>query len=176
MKKNLSIIHVEDEFREFEPLVISVQVLVEDLLDGKEGVTTISEVKEFAKSSDLPYSWIVYNISVPEKSWSINYIFVREASLPDEVKDIISSTNNIFILDVLRPQEGQTKLGVSLRETLDSISPYIKERKDVVLYTAHQGNSLDGIEPFLPRKISKEADVELDDFISKTVVEFLEDA
>ncbi|AUW47276.1 hypothetical protein [Rhizobium leguminosarum] len=174
MTRILTIVHIEDEYREFLDIVLFVKTVLEDLWEDKSGEIISVTNKILAESKSVPQSWVVYELSqtpVERQTLSgdtIRYMFVRDKSVPPEALAFLSS-DGIFILDVLRPVEGKTSLGISVTDSLEAISPYITSDDRVVLFTAHQGNGLDDSVGSRFRKISKENRGELEEFLSLAV-------
>lgn len=168
--KNLSIVHIEDEYREFLSLSTTVKTMIEDYWRLSRNADVIAIRTKIAESKSIPQEWVVFELKVEDEPDHIfRYIYVREARVPDEVLQYFLE-ECAFILDVLRPVEGSTTLGISVEDSLQSIEPYITDRDKVVLFTAHQGNGLEGSRENVPRKISKESQTELEDFLSDLVV------
>lgn len=173
--KNLSIVHIEDEYREFLSLSTTVKTMIEDYWRLSKNADVIAVRTKIAESKTVPQEWVVFEMKVDkEPDHTFRYIYVREARIPDEVLEYLLD-ECAFILDVLRPVEGRTTLGISVEESLQSIEPHITDRNKVVLFTAHQGNGLEGSRENVPRKISKESQTELEDFLSDLIVESFED-
>jgi len=170
---SLSILHIEDEYREFLSLVGTVKIMIEDYWKNEKNIDTIAKTVKIADCGQNPQQWVVYEIVADVKtSQKFRYIFVRSKELPEAVSDFFLD-RRIFILDVLRPVEGSTQLGISVNESLASIDRHVRDPESVVLFTAHQGNGLDQIGVRMPLKISKESDSELEDFISEILVDCL---
>lgn len=168
--KSLSIVHIEDEYREFLSLSTTVKTMIEDywLLARKKEV--IARRRQIAQSSDSPQNWVVYEMTVENAPDHVfRYIFVRDAKLPKEVEAFLLE-ERAFILDALRPMENSTVLGLSVKDSLKSIEPFITDPTKVVMYTAHQGTGLDSNENDLPRKINKENDHEIEEFLSLVIL------
>lgn len=173
--KNLSIVHIEDEYREFLSLSTTVKTMMEDYWRLSRNKDVIARRVKLADSNTSPQTWVVFEMIVDEQpEHIIRYIYVRDAELPKEVLSYFLDERG-FILDVLRPVEGRTTLGISVEESLKSIEAHISDRHKVVLFTAHQGNGLDGSREHVPRKISKESQSEIEDFLSDLVVASFED-
>lgn len=173
--KNLSILHIEDEYREFLSLSTTVKTMIEDYWRLSKGLEVIATRKKLAESDTTPQKWVVFEMTVEEEpTHIIRYIYVRDAKVPNEVIEFLLD-ERAFILDVLRPMEGSTTLGISVEESLESINPFVTDHSNVVLFTAHQGNGLEVSRQSVPRKISKESHSELEDFLSELVLKSFED-
>ena len=169
MVDSLSIIHIEDEYREFLSLSTTVKTMIEDYWRLSRKKDVIAERKKLAESDDVPQSWIIYEIIVSEEpEQRFRYIYVKDAELPKEVLKFFVG-RRAFILDVLRPVEGGTTLGISVDKSLESIRAHLKENGSVVLFTAHQGSGLDSFCASVPRKISKESSFELEEYLAELV-------
>jgi hypothetical protein len=85
--RTLSIIHVEDEFREYFSLVTFVQTVVDDIVESKfSGTEILTKVTKVADSGAPPLRWIVFQIAcVSEEVPEIRYIFVRDVDIPEKV-------------------------------------------------------------------------------------------
>ncbi|WP_271947817.1 hypothetical protein [Ruegeria faecimaris] len=173
--KNLSIVHIEDEYREFLSLSTTVKTMIEDYWRLSKDLDVIAIRTKIAESKAVPQEWVVFEMKVDEEpEHTFRYIFVRDAKIPEEVLEFLLE-ERAFILDVLRPMEGRTTLGISVEDSLQSIEPHITNGNNVILFTAHQGNGLEGNRQNVPRKISKESQAELEDFLSALIVASFED-
>lgn len=175
MTRVLTIVHIEDEYREFLDIVLFVKTALEDFREERSGEIVAISNRVLAKSDDVPQAWIVYELSeapleeqAPVSDDRIRYIFVRDKIIPKEALAYLSD-DAVFILDVLRPVVGKTSLGVSVHDSVIAISPFIKNDEQVVLFTAHQGHGLDDSVSNRFRKISKENRSELEDFLSSAI-------
>lgn len=183
MSTILSILHVEDEWHEYTDYVHLVKNIVESFWYDKTEEIKFAKVEVSGQSvaqftednKKLPLIWQAFSIASGLEDGSvIEYIFVGPSTVPDEVLTNLSA-NRFFILDVLRPKEGQASLAVSVDETLDSLGEYLESIEQAVLFTAHQGNGVDYSSPKMPRKISKDHKSELAELLSELVVECLSD-
>lgn len=181
---NLTIVHIEDEFEEFESLVSSVAFWLEGYWEEKLGLTDqpiMATTKRIANCDRPQSSWVVYEITTDSgKDHTVRYIFNRDSKISKKIEGFFFD-DKVFVLDVLRPVSGKTKLGVSVFESLKSINRYLKRAEDAVLFTnavmftAHQGSDLDGIEGGIPKKISKANESQLEDFFADALMRSLED-
>ncbi|GAA6163988.1 hypothetical protein NBRC116590_16920 [Pelagimonas sp. KU-00592-HH] len=178
MSKILSILHVEDEWHEYTDYVHLVKNLVEsywyeqtkEVKFAKVKISGQSTAKLTEENKKLPLSWQAFSIATGLDDGSfIEYTFVGPSTVPDEVL-INLAKKRFFILDVLRPKEGQASLAVSVDETLNSLRGYLEDIEQAVLFTAHQGNGVDYSSPKMPRKISKDHKSELAELLSELVV------
>ena len=174
--KNLSIIHIEDEFEEFESFVAHVAFWLEEYWEDQGNDCVTAKTTRLNSCKETIASWVVYQISTdlnPEHL--VNYIFIRKKEVPEDVIQYFYD-EKAFILDVLRPKPGQTKLTTSVVESLASIDPHLAkvdgepDFTNVVMFTAHQGSDLDGLPEALPRKISKASEFELEEFLAITLL------
>lgn len=170
--KNLSIIHIEDEFEEFESFVAHAAFWLEEYWEDQGNDCVTAKTRRLDTCKEPVANWVVYQISTAiEPSHLVNYIFIRDKEIPEEVIKHFFD-DKAFILDVLRPKPGQTKLSASVVESLDSIDKYLMKVDgetdfgNVVMFTAHQGSDLDGLARALPRKISKASAFELEEFLA----------
>ena len=180
----LSIVHVEDEWHEYTDYVHLVKDFVESYWYGKTGEIKFAAVKVCGQSETratednkkLPPIWQAFSVdSGLDDETVIVYTFVGPSVVPVEVLDSLAP-KRFFILDVLRPKEGQASLAVSVSDTLDSLGKHLKSKDQAVLFTAHQGSGVNYASPDMPRKISKEHKGELAELISDLVVECLSSA
>lgn len=181
MSTILSILHVEDEWHEYTDYVHLVKNFVESYWYDQTGEIKFAKVEVSDQSKaeitednkKLPLSWQAFSIATGLTDDSvIVYTFVGPSTVPVEVLASLCP-NRFFILDVLRPKEGQASLAVSVEETLNSLGDYLENIEQAVLFTAHQGNGVDYTSPKMPRKISKDHKSELAELLSELVVECL---
>lgn len=173
--KNISIVHIEDEFEEFDSLVGSVAVWIEDYHEEVSGDLLAAKILQLKKCPDVPASWIVYEITVPgANNQKIRYIFIRDKVIPKAVAEYFFK-ESLFIVDVLRVENGNTELTNTVAESLVSVYEYAPDKSKVALFTAHQGNGIESAEADLPRKIAKESDTELIEFIGAAILQCLAD-
>jgi len=182
---NLSVIHIEDEYEEFESVVQFVAYWLEGFCEDRSGFEYLMAKVTLSHScKKTPPSWIVYDIIIinPETQDAVNdylirYIFIRERAIPKAVVDFFVG-ERVFILDVLRPEAGQTELEVSIFDTIKSINEnrnFYKPSQnsdlyeDVVIFTAYQGSELDSYKGALPKIIDKSSEHSLEEFITMHV-------
>jgi len=181
---NLTIVHIEDEFEEFESLVSSVAFWLEGYWEEKLGLADkpiMAKTERIANCDKQQASWVVYEITTDSgEEHTVRYIFNRDSRISKKVEAFFFD-EKVFVLDVLRPVKGKTKLGVSVFDSLKSINKYLKRVEDAVLFTnavmftAHQGSDLDGNEGGVPRKISKANEFQLENFFADALMRSLDD-
>jgi hypothetical protein len=165
MFRDLTIIHIEDEFREFLSLVTTIKTMIEDLWETEGNQQTFAEVKVIASSGDPVMNWIVYEIIADARpTQKFRYIFVKDTKMPAEITQFLVG-ERVFVLDILRPIAGQSSLGVSVEESMASINEHLVSTDNVVLFTAYQGTGLDHLGKSVPKKISKEDEDGLEQFL-----------
>lgn len=176
MTAGLTIVHIEDEFREYLDLVTFVKTSVEDHFEEKDNVFVVVTNKIVGRCPNTPMNWVAYELSCEHSpNLRICYLFVRDRVLPDEAKTFIYD-QRAFILDVLRPADNG-QLVISVDESIGSIAEFAVEvpYETVVLFSAHQGTGLEKLGKNAPRKISKESESELEEFIMSHVNRHLSD-
>lgn len=175
---SLTIVHIEDEYSDFLSLTTTLKTLIESHWHSTHGTSVIAARRILAESQEKPPSWIAFELTIEQRpEQKFRWIFVRDALLPEEVRAYMNG-RIVFIFDVLRPDESGTTMRVSLAETLRSVEGIEVPCDDVVVYTAYQGTGIDAIAPELlaviGHRIRKENDFELDDFLSRVVLECIE--
>ncbi len=172
--RNMSIIHIEDEYEEFLSLVMAVATAMEDYLIETRGTLLQTKTRLKYKSEDEQKSWIVYEITVEQlHDLKVRYIYLKGPTIPIEVEQYFFQ-DRVFIVDVLRPVPKQTQLGITVHDSLASVRKYTDSMDNVVLFTAHQGTGLDTPDPHFPRKISKASESDLETFLGERLVRCLD--
>ena len=176
MTAGLTIVHIEDEFREYLDLVTFVKTSLEDHFEERDDVFVIVKNKIVGRCPKTPMNWVAYELTCEHNpSLRVCYLFVRDRVIPDEAKEFIYD-KRAFILDVLRPADNG-QLVISVGESLESISEFKADAayESVVLFSAHQGTGLEKYGKNAPRKISKESESDLEEFIMSHVNRHLKD-
>lgn len=169
----LTIIHVEDEYREYLHLVNVVKVALEDIIFDKYSREVIAEVRVIAHSKQVPHKWSVFGIAVNEHTpVEVVYIFVGTEEIPEDVIEYVAE-QRAFIFDVLRPSKDHSGQEIRLPNTLKSAERIRRPQDAAVCFTALQGSNTPDPEVEGVRRIGKESESELDEFLCATLAKWI---
>lgn len=172
---DLTIVHIEDEYEDFRSLVSFAAGWLEDYWTENLDQLAMAQTRVVDRCGDERVSWVVNEITVDvQKAHSVKYVFVQTEEVPGDLDDHIYD-RRVFIVDVLRAVPGKTTLESTAKKSIASIKRFSPAPEEVVLFTAHQGTGLEHAGSDMPRKISKESQNEIEDFIADALKKCVSD-